>query len=54
MKKNMNKIRERLENLYLKFGVENEEVIKLSQELDEIILKIQRNKLEEYYRKYAS
>lgn len=54
MKKNMNKIRERLENLYLKFGVENEEVINLSQELDEIILKIQRNKLEEYYRKYAS
>lgn len=54
MKKDMNIIRERLENLYLKFGVENEEVVKLSQELDEIILKIQRNQLEEYSRKHAS
>ena len=54
MKKDMNRIRERLESLYLKFGVENEEVIKLSQELDEIILKIQRNQLEEYSRKHVS
>ena len=54
MKKDINKIRQTLENLYLKFGVENEEVISLSQELDEIILKIQYDKLKEYSRKCAS
>lgn len=54
MNKDVNKIRQRLECLYLKFGVNNEEVIKLSQELDEIIVKIQQNQLKEYYRECAS
>ena len=54
MKKDIHRLKKRLENLYLKFGVENEEVIKSSQELDEIIVKIQLNKLKEYYRKCAS
>ena len=54
MKKDMNIMREKLEDLYLKFGVDNAEVIKLSKELDEIILKIQQNKLKDYCRKCAS
>lgn len=54
MKKDINRIRETLENLYLKFGVESDEVISLSQELDEIIFKIQCDKLKEYYRECAS
>ena len=51
MKKDMNRIIEKLENLYLKFGIEHDEVIKLSQELDEIVFKIQHNRLKQYYRK---
>lgn len=54
MKKDIHRLKKRLENLYLKFGIENEEVIKLSQELDEIIVKIQQNQLKEYYREYVS
>lgn len=54
MKDDMNIIREKLENLYLEFGVENDEVIRLSKKLDEIILKIQHNQLKEYSKKCAS
>lgn len=55
MKNDINIIREKLENLYLEFGIENDEVIKLSKELDEIIFKIQYNRLkEECSRKCAS
>lgn len=48
MENGINKIRNKLENLYLRFGVENNEVIKLSKELDEMIVKIQYKELEEY------
>lgn len=54
MNDDMNIIREKLENLYLEFGVENDEVIRLSKKLDEIIFKIQYNRLEEYSKKCAS
>lgn len=54
MNDDMNTIREKLENLYLEFGVENDEVIELSKKLDEIIFKIQYNRLEEYSKKCAS
>lgn len=48
MTNDIKKIREKLENLYLRFGIENDEVIKLSKDLDEIIVKIQYKKLREY------
>lgn len=55
MKNDINIIREKLENLYLEFGIESDEVIELSKDLDEIIFKIQQNRLkEEFSRKCAS
>lgn len=44
----MNIIKEQLEDMYLRFGIKNEEVLKLSQELDKIIFKIQYNRLIDY------